>query len=476
MFVIITTPGWQFWNKDPVFEERVYSDIRNMVRRDRNRPSAWLWEPILNETRYPDYFAKTVHDITHEEYPHPGCYTACDLEAAGQEHFDVVYAHVFDWVQIPPSTDENRDRLRFDYESEERCVFTREWGDCVDNWRTQSSPSRIPKGWGEQAQLVQAKHYADPDYVFTSYEAISSAPPQHVGGTLWHGIDHQRGYHSDPFWGGILDATRQPKFSYQMFRSQLPADTSIPGIESGPFVYIAHIMHPASTPDVTVFSNCEEVQLSVDGEVVGCLPTHPKGTNMPHHPVVFERAWRHARKDRSLKAEGLIDGKVVVTAVQKHWDRQASISLEADTCGVPLQANGGDFIPVVARIVDKHGTVVRLAQDTIRFSITGPAELIGGEMEAINPQLMIWGEAVILLRAGTEPGRITVHAESAHQGCMKPLAAEITFDSVPSASALSFTEKPAMRRTARRTDRAKTGQPDIKTQLADVEKQQEDWI
>lgn len=50
LFVIVNTPGWQFWNQEPVFAQRVYSDIRNMVRRDRNHPSVWLWEPILNET------------------------------------------------------------------------------------------------------------------------------------------------------------------------------------------------------------------------------------------------------------------------------------------------------------------------------------------------------------------------------------------------------------------------------------------
>ena len=184
MFVIITTPGWQFWNKDPVFEQRVFMDIRNMVRRDRNRPSAWLWEPILNETDYPGYFAERVHQITHEEYPHPGCYTACDSGAAGQEHFDVVYAgldHGF-------------------YDHEKRCIFTREWGDCPADWRAQASPSRVAKGWGERAQLLQADHYADPDYIFAScYETLCAAPAQHVGGALWHGTDHQRGYHADAF-------------------------------------------------------------------------------------------------------------------------------------------------------------------------------------------------------------------------------------------------------------------------------------
>ena len=38
LFVIVNTPGWQFWNDAPEFAQRVYSDIRNVVRRDRNHP------------------------------------------------------------------------------------------------------------------------------------------------------------------------------------------------------------------------------------------------------------------------------------------------------------------------------------------------------------------------------------------------------------------------------------------------------
>lgn len=63
LFVIVNTPGWQFWNDEPIFAQRVYSDIRNMVRRDRNHPSVWMWEPILNETWYPEDFAKNVVNI-----------------------------------------------------------------------------------------------------------------------------------------------------------------------------------------------------------------------------------------------------------------------------------------------------------------------------------------------------------------------------------------------------------------------------
>ena len=71
LFVIVNTPGWQFWNNEPIFAKRVYNDIRNMVRRDRNHPCVWLWEPILNETWYPEDFAGCVKGIVDEEYPYP---------------------------------------------------------------------------------------------------------------------------------------------------------------------------------------------------------------------------------------------------------------------------------------------------------------------------------------------------------------------------------------------------------------------
>ena len=81
--------GWQFWNEAPVFAERVYSDIRQMVRRDRNHPCVWLWEPILNETWYPADFAQQALRTVSEEYPFAYCYSGCDSEARGHEIYPV---------------------------------------------------------------------------------------------------------------------------------------------------------------------------------------------------------------------------------------------------------------------------------------------------------------------------------------------------------------------------------------------------
>ena len=50
LFALVAVPGWQFWNDDPIFAERLYSDIRNMIRIHRNHASLTPWEPIMNET------------------------------------------------------------------------------------------------------------------------------------------------------------------------------------------------------------------------------------------------------------------------------------------------------------------------------------------------------------------------------------------------------------------------------------------
>lgn len=117
LFVIVNTPGWQFWNDEPIFAKRVYNDIRNMVRRDRNHPCVWLWEPILNETWYPEDFAGRVKGIVDEEYPYPSCYSGCDVQAKGSQYFPVQFAHPMDLSKRDPKI----------------TYFTREWGDNVDD-------------------------------------------------------------------------------------------------------------------------------------------------------------------------------------------------------------------------------------------------------------------------------------------------------------------------------------------------------
>ena len=439
LFVIVATPGWQFWGKGP-FADRVYDDVRQMVRRDRNHPSVMMWEPILNETHYPKDFAKKVRDLVHEEYPYPGCYTACDAVAQGSEHYEVLYAH--------PSTGDKHWSIK--ERKNNKPYFTREFGDNVDTWSAHNSTSRVARHWGEVPMMVQALHYLKTSFPYTNYDTLNAAPAYHFGGCLWHPFDHQRGYHPDPFYGGILDAFRQPKTSYYAFMSQRP-QKSQNELGSGPVVYIANECTPFSPEDVTVFSNCDSVRLSVNGGAPVEKKVGSYSSGLKRVPVVFPKAWdfmenkklARAGKEGAVKlvAEGLIGGKVVTRHEVRPSRRAEKIRLRLDREeGVELSANGSDVFAVVAEVTDSRGTVKRLNDEEIVFSIEGPAELLTDSPDGTLVQPVKWGSAPALVRLGTQPGTVTVKASVKHPGSQKPVSGVLKFDTKASGLKMLFQE------------------------------------
>lgn len=445
LFVIVNTPGWQFWNEAPIFEQRVYQDIRNMVRRDRNRPSVWLWEPILNETWYPADFAKNTRDIVYEEYPYPYCYTGCDSEAKGHEYFPVLFTHPLNGDGGAFSTDVMKDSITY---------FTREWGDNVDDWSSHNSPSRVARNWGETPMLIQAKHYASPTYKYTSYDALYKTPRHHIGGALWHSFDHQRGYHPDPFYGGLMDVFRQPKYSYYMFKAQRSPEVRNTIAETGPMVYIAHEMTPFSSKDVTVYSNCEEVRLTFNkGGKTHSYQKQKDRKGLPSPIILFPDVYdfmvdkalsRQGKQEEVyLLAEGLIGGKVVATHKVRPARRAEKILLWLDNEGVQLEANGSDFVTVVAGVADKNGSIKRLNNYYINFQISGEGRILGDASILANPAPVRWGTAPILVQSTLKAGKIKVTANVLFEGSQMPVSAVIEFESKPSRIPLIYSEKEA---------------------------------
>lgn len=432
LFVIVNTPGWQFWNPDPLFAERVYGNIRDMVRRDRNRPSVFLWEPILNETWYPEDFAKRVKDIVTEEFPYKNSYSACDHEARGSQFYDIQFTH-------PVNADKE---WALKEKDSSKTYFTREWGDNVDDWNSHNSPSRVHRAWGEEPMLVQTRHYANPPYPYTTYDVLYQTDRQHVGGTLWHSFDHQRGYHPDPFYGGVMDVFRQPKYSYYMFMAQRPKEKLDLIAESGPMIYIAHEMTPFSSPDVTVFSNCDEVRLTVAH--TGKTYTYKKDSSrvgMPSPVITFKDvydfmddkklAMAGKGKEVYMLAEGLIDGKVVATYRREPARRPSKIVLWLDNEDVSLRADGSDMVTVVAGIADNNGNIKRLNNYFVKFHVEGEGKLVGDAEHLNNPRPVLWGTAPALIQSTNKAGKIKVTAEVLFEGQQMPAGGELIFESVP---------------------------------------------
>ena len=260
---------------------------------------------------------------------------------------------------------------------------------------------------------------------------------------LWAGIDTQRGYHHNPFLGGLLDAFRVPKFSYYLFASQRPPDVHVPGLEDGPMVFIASYWDQFSTDDVTVFTNCEKVRLFQDGKAVG--EQGPSGSSALAHPPVafpglkfsmgryeeskqFENGERATRKwvPGELRAEGLIGGKVVATHVVRTAGVQTELSLALDEEGRPLVADGSDFIVAHVSVRDARGTLVPLADDWVQFEVAGEGTIIGDAAIGANPMRAEAGIASVLIGSTRRPGKITLTARAFG---LKP--ATLTFESRP---------------------------------------------
>jgi beta-galactosidase len=408
LLIALATPGWQFYNhKNPLFRQRVLEDSRNMARRDRNRAAVILYETGLNETTdQPVEMLTEMHRIVHRENPFPGVFTCTDVDHAQAAGLDFYYHGGF-------NADKNS--------------LTREYGDGgeVDNFYSQNATPRVKREWGEKALLNQAMIRA------RDLPGVYTTPPIRIGATLWCGIDHQRGYHPDPFWGGLLDVYRYPKYSYYLFQSQYNPDFKLPGVQTGPMVYVTNEMTQESEKDVVVFTNCEEVRLTYLGKVIGVQKPEEKYKGMPHPPVIFKNVfdfkeitskWRNRTKEIEMLAEGLINGEVVCTQVKKYPERTTGIRLKIDGQQIRLNADGSDFIPVRAFVVDNKGVLKVLASEYIRFETEGPASIIGDETVFANPMKTQFGVATALIRATTIPGKIKVKAWS--QG-LEPAEIEI---------------------------------------------------
>ncbi|MDR2839724.1 MAG: glycoside hydrolase family 2, partial [Paludibacter sp.] len=461
IFMIVPTPGWQFWNNDPAFAELVYSDIRNMIRRDRNHPSVIMWEPILNETSFPLDFAIKARQTVQQEMPGAAC--AADAKSKGvADNYEVVYG----W---PNDTGKYR-----------QPIFTREFGETVDDWYAHNTPNRVSRSWGEQAQVIQAQALAK------TYDEMYPPQNQFFGGALWHPFDHQRGYHPDPYWGGILDAFRQPKYSYYLFQSQIDAGSKHPFIQTGTMVFIAHELSPISSADVTVFTNCEQVRLIVfERDTV--VQNVPKW-QMPHPPVTFKdvfdffklRDFTYNKKQLdkvSIVAEGLIDGKVVCTTKKMPSRRPDKLSLKIDNAGQKLVADGSDFVTVICEVSDAEGNVRRLTKDRILFSVEGEGEIIGNDLNGANPREVEFGSAPVLVRSTATAGKIRITASPLFQGEIAPQAVSIEFESIAPKYKLLYNDKPQKNSALPFVNsfNRKLSADEIRKSLEEVERQQKEF-
>ncbi|HKP77340.1 MAG TPA: glycoside hydrolase family 2 TIM barrel-domain containing protein [Longimicrobiaceae bacterium] len=374
--VMNSIPGWQYFGPDPAFAELQYRNVRDLIRRDRNHPCVVMWETSLNETAMPPEFIARTHAIAHQEYPGDQCYTAgwtygydvfiqarqhggCTREAA----HPCVVSEYGDWEYYAMTAGLNQEG------------FT--------GLTPAESNSRQLRWQGEQAQLQQAANFQEAHNDNLGTAAFADG--------LWVMYDYNRGYAPDIESSGCMDIFRIPKYAYHFFRSQRSLDEALP------MVFIASEWTAESFTDVRVFSNCDEVELRLNGRTVERRrPDRDRmSTHLAHPPFTFRLG---TFTPGELYAIGYRNGEEVTRAFARTPRPVAWLRLSVDDSGRDPSRTAKDLLFCRAEFIDSSGgTVVASVWENVAFGTTGGLSLVGA-----NPMASDAGIASILLQ--TEPG------------------------------------------------------------------------
>lgn len=403
LLCVIPTPGWQIHPSSVLFDERSYENTRRLIRMNRNHPSACLWEPILNETDYPEYFAKKQLEIVREEMGQDKAFAACDGHYAYAENYPVNYGGFFG------KNDAGKP------------MYVREYG---DNWTEQFGPMktlrRVRRGehvsfymGGERAMIRSAQEHFEAYALLRLNENLS-------GAAMWAGIDHNRGYEESEGAVGMLDLQRLPKFQYALYDVQQPIELA------GAKCFIANDWTPDSPGDVHVYTNAPSARLLVNGREIAVLLAKEgwanavpyadelKSVSLPdmlHPPIVFRDVPWEAGE---LRAQAIVDGKVAAEYAVRTPGKAKKLALRPQWAGEQRwTADGADVLIVHALILDENGTLVKACEQPVRFIIEGDAQIVGDGQKWVhaNPMQAEAGIATALLRAGERAGKVVLRAE-----------------------------------------------------------------
>ena len=144
-----------------------------------------------------------------------------------------------------------------------------------------------------------------------------------------------------------------------------------------------------------------------------------------------------------LLAEGVVNGEVVATHKVCPARRPSKVIRWLDNEGNDLEADGSDFVTVVAAIADRDGNIKRLNNYYIKFHIEGEGRILGSGNELANPAPVKWGTAPILVQSTLKPGKIRIVASVLFEGEQMPVSGVLEFESKPTERKLIYKESEA---------------------------------
>jgi beta-galactosidase len=367
------------------FKENWAKDVTNFVRRDRNHPSVVFWS-AGNEVRDQMYtegidVLRELVKLFHAEDP-----TRPVTQGNDQIVAEPLPAHLefLDLLDVVGYNYVGRWRERAElYYTPDKIRHP--------EWKMVGTENGSARGERGAFSLGNDKNVVRPTYVsgMLAAEALWKYTATHdfvIGDFMWTGID----YLGEARWpgrgsgSGVIDMAGFPKSSFYFYQSQW---TDKPMIHI--FPHWNWEGREGQVIPVMVYSNCDAVELFVNGKSFGEqrleFPSYGMAGKYPlrDRPDVVETTddlhlmWTVPYQAGELKAVGRIRGEIVYTETVRTTGKPAALRVSTDKN--TLRANGDDVAHIKVEIVDSKGNMIPTSNNEIHFTLKGEGQLLGLE-------------------------------------------------------------------------------------------------
>ncbi len=373
------------------FNQWAETDLKAMIRRDRNHPSVVMYS-IGNEIpnqRTSDgvQIAKRLQDICHSEDSTRLVTSACDfVEDANSNGFlstlDIAGYNYIDRYNGVEMYDPEKAKYP------KRLILGTETFHNTAYWLA-----------------VRDNDTVIGEFVWVGYDYLGEA-----------GIWPKRGWDA-----GIIDMAGNPRPEYYLRKSYWTSEPVVhiavetdknPASDWHPRKAVSHWNHKWSGNyllPIYVYSNCDEVELLINDSVIGKKVVDKN---------LYYARWDVPYQYGKVKAIAYRNNKKVAEHILKTAGNAIEMKIAANRTSIV--ANNEDVVLLELTIVDENGVTVPDAENEITVEVTGPARLIGidngnqSDVEAFkrNTRKAFEGRVLIIIQATAAEGLVKIELTS----------------------------------------------------------------
>ena len=427
MGFIVMDEAFDVWEKaKPEFDYHLFfkewhkRDLEDLIRRDRNHPSVFIWSignEVLEQWDKKDssgsVIAKKLTKIVKNLDPTRPITSGCNgtdpsnpvirsgaLDLIGYNYSEEKYA---EFLEIYPggkfiAAETNSalaTRGAYDMPSDSIRRWPPRWDlPLLDGNpdHTCSSYDNCSTPWGstneETWKIVKKYDFIAGMYIWTGFDYLGEPTPYD--------------WPARSSYFGIMDLAGFPKNGYYFYQSEW---TDKPVLH----VFPHWNWEDGSIIDIWTYTNYDEVELFLNGESLG----KKKKTE-----GVYQLVWRLTYKPGTIKAIAYKEGKKPLIKEIKTAGEPAKITLEPDRS--QLNADGRDLSFITVKVLDKEGTLVPYADNLINFVIQGEGFIAGvdngcqtsHEPFKANYRKAFNGMCLVVVQAIEKCGNISLEATS----------------------------------------------------------------